>query len=82
MYIAKNSGRNKVLPVTTSPKITILGSIPTAQFIDRDYQILTDPREADCIIADINTALSLPPDIIPPGINLYILGKGSRVTSK
>lgn len=76
MYIAKNSGRNKVLPVTTSPKITILGSIPTAQFIDRDYQILTDPREADCIIADINTALSLPSDIIPPGINLYILGKG------
>ena len=76
MYIAKNSGRNKVLPVTASPKITILGSIPTAQFIDRDYQILTDPREADCIIADINTALSLPSDIIPPGINLYILGKG------
>jgi len=75
LYMAKNSGRNKVLPVTSS-KIAILGNIPAVQFLEKGYQIMTDYREADCIVADINAVMSFPADIIPPGITLYILGKG------
>jgi|GEM_PF-1389621 len=75
LYMAKNSGRNKVLPVTSS-KIAILGNIPAVQFLEKGYQIMTDYREADCIVADINAVMSFSADIIPPGITLYILGKG------
>jgi len=75
LYVAKNSGRNKVLPAAESAKIAVLGNIPTDHLIEHGYQI-TDYLEADYIIADVNTALSLQPGIIPSKVPFFILGEG------
>lgn len=78
MYRAKNSGRNKVILSRDAihTKIIILGNVPTAFLVKQGYQIVTDYKDADCIISDITTLLALPEGIIPQSITLYVLGTG------
>lgn len=78
MYKAKNSGRNKVMLSRDHiyTKLAILGKVPTQKFETYGYQIVSDPKEADFIVSDIETILAFPKVIISDQINLYVLGTG------
>lgn len=77
MYQAKNTGRNKVLISRDAiiKKIALLGNIPPEQFVARGYPIVTDYKDADCIIIDIKTLSSMPKEILPV-LDIYVLGTG------